>query len=1000
MQRQAGARMGSKPASLNTAATSTTITITTASRHRTLPLMSALLELFRSSSAFYGGNAAFIEDLYERYLKDPESIDLAWRRRFDAIRAEAANEIPHGPVRENFERLASESRTRAQNRFVERLEPAAAERQAAVLRLINTYRYRGHQTADLDPLQLRPKPRIADLEPSYHNLEDSDLEQVFHTGSLYAPDRMVLRDILDLLRRIYCGAVGSEYMHITNTAEKRWIQKRLEGYQARPELEPADRRWLLTLLTAAEGLEKYLHTKYVGQKRFSLEGAEALIPMLDELIQRAGRKGQKEIVIGMAHRGRLNMLVNILGKPPQEIFAEFEGQVHLNPRQLAGDVKYHMGFASDVETPGGIVHLALGFNPSHLEIINPVVQGSVRARQRRRGDRTGEQVLPVLIHGDAAFAGQGVVAETLQLSQTRSYGTGGTVHIVINNQIGFTTSNPLDTRSTLYCTDVAKMVQAPVFHVNGDDPEAVIFVTRMALDYRNQYRKDVVIDLVCYRRLGHNEADEPAVTQPMMYKKIRERATARAIYADRLIDDGVLSRDEAVRMIVEYREAIEHGVVVARPVLCGLDHSYRADWHSCHGTDWRNAAATGLPRERLAALAERMLRVPEDFELHPRVDKIWAERRKMAQGDQLANWGFAENLAYATLLDAGFPVRLSGQDAGRGTFFHRHAKILDQITGREYTPLQHLREPGETPQGAFVAIDSILSEEAVLGYEYGFATAEPNALTLWEAQFGDFANGAQVVVDQFISSAGSKWGLDCGLVMLLPHGLEGQGAEHSSARLERFLQLCAEHNLQVAVPTTPAQMFHLLRRQMLRDFRRPLVVMTPKSLLRHRLAVSSLEELAEGAFQVLIPETDPLDPAGIERVVFCSGKVYYDLLEARHARGLTNVAIIRIEQLYPFPKEEFADALARYPDTTEVIWCQEEPQNQGAWDQLKHRFHHLIEQGKQPYYVGRAASAAPAVGHRSVHVAQQEQLVDEALTGRINPKMNRRIPPQPVDEQP
>ncbi|WP_295879975.1 2-oxoglutarate dehydrogenase E1 component [uncultured Thiohalocapsa sp.] len=961
--------------------------------------MSALLQLFRASSAFYGGNAAFIEDLYERYLKDPESIDLAWRRRFDAIHADAANEIPHGPVRENFERLASESRTRAQARSVQRLEPAAAERQSAVLRLINTYRYRGHQVADLDPLKLRATPKVADLAPSYHNLEDGDLDQVFHTGSLYAPDRMPLKDILALLQRIYCGPVGSEYMHITTTAEKRWVQKRLEGYQARPELEPADRRWLLTLLTAAEGLEKYLHTKYVGQKRFSLEGAEALIPMLDELIQRAGRKGCRELVIGMAHRGRLNVLVNILGKPPQEIFAEFEGKVPLNPRQLAGDVKYHMGFASDVETPGGIVHLALGFNPSHLEIINPVIEGSVRARQRRRGDRTGEQVLPVLIHGDAAFAGQGVVAETLQLSQTRSYGTGGTVHIVINNQIGFTTSNPLDTRSTLYCTDVAKMVQAPVFHVNGDDPEAVIFVTRMALDYRNQFRKDVVIDLVCYRRLGHNEADEPAVTQPMMYKKIRERPTARAIYADRLIDDGVLTRDDAVKMIEEYRDAIEHGVVVARPVLCGLEKSYRADWHGYHGDDWRAPADTRVPREHLADLAERMLRVPEDFQLHPRVAKIWAERRKMAQGDQLGNWGFAENLAYATLVDAGYPVRLSGQDAGRGTFFHRHAKVHCQQTGQEYTPLQHLRGEGEVPQGAFIAIDSILSEAAVLGYEYGFATAEPNALTAWEAQFGDFANGAQVVIDQFITSAGTKWGLDCGLTMLLPHGLEGQGAEHSSARLERFLQLCAEHNIQVCVPTTPAQMFHLLRRQMLRDFRRPLVVMTPKSLLRHRLAVSSLEELADGGFQVVIPETDPIEPADVERLVFCAGKVYYDLIEARHARGLSNVAIIRIEQLYPFPKEAFEDVLARYPDTTEIIWCQEEPQNQGAWDQIKHRFHHLIEQGKQPYYVGRAASAAPAVGHRSVHVAQQEQLVDEALTGRINPKMNRRIPPQqPIDE--
>ncbi|KAA6187678.1 2-oxoglutarate dehydrogenase E1 component [Thiohalocapsa marina] len=954
--------------------------------------MSALLQLFRSSSAFYGGNAAFIEDLYERYLKDPESVDLAWRRRFDAMPREAANEVPHGPVRENFERLASESRIRARNRHIDRLAPAAAEKQSAVLRLINAYRYRGHQVADLDPLKLRPTPRVPDLEPGYHNLDDGDLDLVFHTGSLYAPNRMPLRQILDLVRRIYCGPVGSEYMHITNTAEKRWIQKRLEGYQGRPELDAADRRWLLTLLTAAEGLEKYLHTKYVGQKRFSLEGGEALIPLMDELIQRAGRKGLREIVIGMAHRGRLNLLVNILGKPPQEIFAEFEGKVPLNPRQLAGDVKYHMGFASDVETPGGIVHLALGFNPSHLEIIDPVIQGSVRARQRRRGDRTGEQVMPVLIHGDAAFAGQGVVTETLQLSQTRSYGTGGTVHVVVNNQIGFTTSNPLDTRSTQYCTDVAKMVQAPVFHVNGDDPEAVIFVTRMALDYRNQFRKDVVIDLVCYRRLGHNEADEPSVTQPMMYRKIRERPTSRAVYADRLIDDGVLSRDDAAGLIEDYRNSIEHGIVVARPVLCGLDNAYRVDWRACAGDDWQAPADTRVPRDQLQALAERLLQVPEGFELHPRVDKIWAERRKMAQGDQLGNWGFAENLAYATLLEAGYPVRLSGQDAGRGTFFHRHAKVHCQATGNDYTPLQHL----SADQGAFIAIDSILSEEAVLGYEYGFATAEPNALTVWEAQFGDFANGAQVVIDQFITSAGTKWGLECGLVMLLPHGLEGQGAEHSSARLERYLQLCAEHNIQVCVPTTPAQMFHLLRRQLVRDYRRPLIVMTPKSLLRHRLAVSSLEELADGGFQTIIPEVDPIEPAQVQRLVCCSGKVYYDLLEARRARGLTDVAILRIEQLYPFPKEAFAEAIAGYPDTREIIWCQEEAQNQGAWDQIKHRFHDLIVDGKQPYYVGRPASAAPAVGHRAVHVEQQERLIDEALTGRINPVLNRRIPTQEV----
>jgi 2-oxoglutarate dehydrogenase E1 component len=950
--------------------------------------MSALLELFRSSTALYGGNAPFVEDLYERYLKDPESVDLAWRQRFDAMHREAANEVPHGPVRENFLRLATESRIRPTTRRSSHLEPAAAEKQAAVLRLINAYRYRGHQNADLDPLRLRERPKIADLDPSYHGLEPSDMDQVFHTGSLYAPDRMRLAEILDLVRDIYCRKVGSEYMHITSTQEKRWVQKRLEGYRARPELEPADRRWLLMLLSAAEGFETYLHTRYVGQKRFSLEGGEALIPLLDELIQRAGRKGVKEIVIGMAHRGRLNVLTNILGKPPRDIFDEFEGRFQRNWRQVAGDVKYHLGFSTDVDTPGGLVHLALGFNPSHLEIIGPVIEGSVRARQDRRRDRSGEQVLPVVIHGDAAIAGQGVVMETFNLSQVRGFATGGTVHIVINNQIGFTTSNPLDTRSTLYCTDVAKMVQAPVFHVNGDDPEAVIFVTRMALDFRNQFRKDVVIDLVCYRRLGHNEADEPSVTQPMMYRKIRAHPTARALYGEHLVEEGGLGRDEVQRMAQDYRTAIEQGIVVSRPVVCGLDNAYRVDWKSCSGTDWDQAVETSVEKGKLRALAARMLEVPEGFELHGRVAKVWSERAKMAAGDQMADWGFAENLAYATLVDAGYPVRLSGQDCGRGTFVHRHAVIHNQADGTSHTPLQHLA----AHQAEFVAIDSVLSEEAVLAYEYGYATAEPNALVLWEAQFGDFANGAQVVIDQFISSAGTKWGLCCGLAMLLPHGLEGQGAEHSSARLERYLQLCAEHNIQVCVPSTPSQIFHLLRRQMLRNFRTPLIVMTPKSLLRHRLAVSTFDELAEGRFQPVIGEVDPIDPACVERVIFCSGKVYFDLLEARRSRGLSDVAIVRIEQLYPFPKEQFAAAVAAYPETHELIWCQEEALNQGAWDQVKHRFHSLIQDGKRIYYVGRPASAAPAVGHRQVHVEQQERLIDEALTGRINPNMNRRIP--------
>lgn len=948
--------------------------------------MSALLEIFKVSSALSGANAAFIEDLYERYLHDPEGVDPGWRKRFDEIRREAANETAHGPIRENFQRLALERLPATRRNGTIGLPPEAAEKQAAVLRLINAYRYRGHQAADLDPLKLREKPEVPDLHPEFHRLTEADMDRIFNTGSLYAPDRMALRDIIGLVEEAYCGPLGCEYMHITDTREKRWIQKRLEGYRARPDISRSGKRWLLSQLTAAEGIEKYLHTRYVGQKRFSLEGGESLIPMLDELVQRAGRHEIEEIVIGMAHRGRLNVLTNILGKPPKVIFDEFEGRVDYETR--AGDVKYHMGFSTDVDTDGGPVHLALGFNPSHLAIIGPVIEGSVRARQQRHHDRTGGKVLPLLIHGDSAFAGQGVIMETMQLSQTRGYSTGGTVHFVVNNQIGFTTSNPLDTRSTRYCTDVAKMVQAPIFHVNGDDPEAVVLAVRLALDFRMEFHKDVIVDLVCCRRHGHNEADEPAVTQPMMYKKIRRHSTVRQIYAERLIAEGIIDPEESQEMVERYRTSIEQGVVEARPFMCTLEHPYKADWRPFRNVAWDQEADTRIAKDELKRLGLALLELPEDFELHPRVAKLWAERHKMAVGDQMSDWGFAENMAYATLLADGYPVRLSGQDCGRGTFFHRHAVLHDQLTGDSYVPLQHLSE--EQPH--FLVIDSILSEEAVLGFEYGYATAEPNTLTLWEAQFGDFANVAQVVIDQFITSAGTKWDLGCGLVLLLPHGYEGQGAEHSSARLERFLQLSAESNIQICVPTTPAQIYHLLRRQMVRQYRKPLVVMSPKSLLRHRLATSSLDELSEGYFKPVICEVDPLESEQVLRVIVCTGKVYYDLLEARRARGLENVAIIRIEQLYPFPKEQFAASIGRFPNADEMIWCQEEPQNQGAWDQIKHRFHGLLETGKRLYYVGRRSSAAPAVGQYRVHVKQQEQLIDEALSGRVNPSMNRRVP--------
>jgi len=951
--------------------------------------MSEFLDRQRRSSAFFGGNAPFIEDLFESYLEDPSSVPENWRKHFDSlppVEGVAAQDLSHRRIQQDFLRLATDAASRIPSGTG--LSAAAAERQAKVLRLINAYRVRGHQNANLDPLNLKPQLPLPDLQPSYYGLDKEDLEAVFNTGSLFAPDQLPLKDILAQVNEAYTGNIGSEYMHITNTEEKRWIQQRLESYRGRPELDDAQRRWILHMLTAAEGIEKFMHARYVGQKRFSLEGGESLIPMLDELIQRAGRDGSKEVVIGMAHRGRLNVLANIIGKPPAQIFDEFEGRRQALDEGIlsSGDVKYHKGFSSDVDTPGGLIHITLGFNPSHLEIIGPVVQGSVRARQQRRRDRRGEQVLAVILHGDAAFAGQGVNMEMFNMSQARGYTVGGTVHIVINNQIGFTTSNTLDSRSTTYCSDVAKVVQAPIFHVNGDDPEAVIFVTRLALDYRNRFHRDVVIDLVCYRRHGHNEADEPAVTQPMMYQKIRNHQPVRAAYADQLIASQLITPAEAQQYVEDIRSEFERGNCVGRPTVCRVHNPFHVDWSFYRGVRWNHPVDTTFDPERFEALAGQIVTPPGDFNLHPRVQRIMEDRRLMAQGDKLIDWGFAENMAYATLLDQGVPIRISGQDCRRGTFFHRHAMLRNQDTGASYIPLRHLHKG----QPNFTVIDSVLSEEAVLAYEYGYATADPRALTIWEAQFGDFANGAQVVIDQFITSAGAKWGLYCGLVMLLPHGYEGQGPEHSSARLERYMQLCAEHNIQVCVPTSPAQIFHLLRRQMLRPFRHPLIVMSPKSLLRHPLATSSLESLTHGRFETVIDEVDPIDANAVTQVVMCTGKVYYDLVQAKRTRGLDHVALIRLEQLYPFPRDDFDAVVARYPNASLFIWCQEEPQNQGAWDQIKHRFHHLHNSERELIYCGRPSAAAPATGYHQVHQEEQEKLVDDALTGRRDPSMNRR----------
>ncbi len=941
--------------------------------------MSKLLKLFQDSSSLYGSNAGFVENLYERYLEDPDSVEPSWQEKFSEIHNGADFETPHSPVIERFAQLALKSQGRLAK--LQGFTEESVKKQSAVARLINHYRVRGHQIAANNPLG-RTLPPPPDMDPAYYGLSEPDMDTLFDTGTLYGVDRLPLRDIIANLQEIYCGSIGSEYMHIVDTNIRRWIINHLESSKTNLELEPEKKHWLLKLLTAAEGIESHLHNRFVGQKRFSLEGGESLIPILDELIQGFGTKGINEIVIGMAHRGRLNVLVNILGKSPASLFNDFAGTSPLSPGVSTGDVKYHMGFSSDISTSGGPVHLTLAFNPSHLEIINPVVEGSVKARQDRKGKDGKNTVIPILIHGDAAFSGQGIIMETLNMSQTRAFSTGGTVHIVINNQIGFTTSNPKDARSTLYCTDVASMIQAPVFHVNGDDPDAVIFVTKLAMDYRMTFNKDVVIDLICYRRLGHNEADEPSATQPLMYKKIRKLKTTRKLYAEKLIKAGLITDEQAAELEQNYQQLLEAGEVVSRPVLADGPYPYTNQWNEFLNADWKSACNTSVSMDRLRFCNDRMQRLPAGFEMHPRVAKVMENRRKMAAGAMPLDWGFAENMAYATLLMEKYHVRLTGQDVGRGTFVHRHAVLHNQLHNKTYTPIKHL----DKDQGNAQIFDSLLSEAGVLGFEYGYSTTMPNTLVIWEAQFGDFANGAQVVIDQFISSGETKWGRLCHLVMLLPHGFEGQGPEHSSARLERYLQLCAEHNIQVCSPTTPAQIFHLLRRQMLRPYRKPLIVMSPKSLLRHKLAVSTLEDLTDGQFLPLIGEQDDINPKKVTRLIMCSGKVYYDLLEARRHDELKHVAIARIEQLYPFPDELFRAEVARYPQLKEFIWCQEEPQNQGAWYQSRHHFSDNLDPKISMTYAGREASAAPAVGNFRVHIEQQKAVVQSALYGKLSGK--------------
>ncbi|MEX2480862.1 MAG: 2-oxoglutarate dehydrogenase E1 component [Gammaproteobacteria bacterium] len=926
-------------------------------------------------SLLFSGNVPFLEELYEAYLADPKSVSDEWRACFDDL-AEGSNEerrdVRHSEVIDRMRDIATAPAAAVR---VVRGGGADAQKQVAVLQLINAYRFRGHRQANLDPLNQYERPVVAELDPEFHGLTNADLDSVFNTGSLQGPNEATLREILDIVRTTYCGTIGAEYMHIVETSQKRWIQQRLELPRGKPAFTPEKRRRLLECVIDAGTLEEYLHTKYVGQKRFSLEGGESTIALLDQLVEDAGRHGIKECVLGMAHRGRLNVLVNIIGKHPSKLFEEFEGKSQTEVR--SGDVKYHLGFSSDIETPGGPLHLTLAFNPSHLEIIDPVVEGSVRARQDRRNDIERNTVLPLLIHGDAAFAGQGVVMETFNLSQTRGYSTGGTVHVIINNQIGFTTSDPLDSRSTLYCTDVAKIVQAPIFHVNGDDPEAVALAAQLALDFRMEFNKDVVIDLICYRKHGHSEADEPAATQPIMYQHIRNHPGVRRIYTEKLVSEGVITPGDAEAIAAKYVDALERNFVVSRPHANVIDNRFLINFEPFRDSTWRTAVDTALEPRRIAALTETFTSVPEAFTLHRAVNRVLSDRKAMGAGEKPCDWGYAETLAYASLLTEHCPVRISGQDSGRGTFFHRHAVIHDQKSGETYLPLQNL----SGDQAIFLVINSTLSEEAVLAYEFGYASAEPNSLVIWEAQFGDFANGAQVVIDQFIASCEEKWGRFCGLVMLLPHGYDGQGPEHSSARLERFLQLCAEDNMQVCYPTTPAQMFHMLRRQMLRPYRKPLIVMTPKSLLRHKLSVSPIEAFSAGAFEAVIDEIDELRKDRVRRILVCSGKVYFDLLEARREHDISDCAIIRLEQLYPFPKDEMKATLDQYPNAAEMIWVQEEPRNQGAWSMLLSTRYlgGCFDENKPLTCIARPYSASPAVGYVSLHLEQQAAIIDEAL---------------------
>ncbi len=909
----------------------------------------------------FGVNAALVEEIRQRYEVDPDSVHSSWGTVFGG-RDDARSADPRAP------QSSAE-------------DAELADRHARVLRLIHAFRSRGHRAAHVDPLAGRPE-YFPELDPAHYGFGAEDLERPYMAGDLPGGPLQTLGEIQARLRDTYCGSVGVEYTHIQDPGRKSYLGKRLEESRNRTQFEAAERLRILEKLSAAELFERFLHTKFLGQKRFSLEGAESLIPLLDFVVEDAPGHGIREIVFGMAHRGRLNVLSNILGKSLASMFSEFEDSPLTDSPFGSGDVKYHRGFSNDRQTRSGAsVHLSLTANPSHLEAVDPVVEGRARAKQMREGDFEGATILPLLVHGDAAFAGQGIVAETLNLSKLAGYATGGTLHVVVNNQIGFTTT-PSEARSTLYCTDVAKMIQAPIFHVNGDDPEAVVHCVRLAMDYRMRFREDVVIDMVCYRRHGHNEGDEPSFTQPILYERIREREFVRRIYTDHLLETGLLRDEEARRIEQDLGQQLERALALIDTRPPGPDEPYapRGPWTGFSRETPEASPDTGLPREELARLAECIGSVPAGFEVHPKLARLCDTRRKVVVDDGAIDWGMGEALAFAALLVEGHGVRLSGQDSSRGTFSHRHASLVDQRSGEEYAALAHLQDS----QGRFEVYDSLLSEAAVLGFEYGYSLADPGTLTLWEAQFGDFANGAQVIVDQFISCAHVKWQRMSGLVMLLPHGYEGQGPEHSSARIERYLQLCAGDNMQVVNCTNPAQYFHVLRRQMLRAFRSPLVIFTPKSLLRLPGAASRPADFEPGSrFTPLLDDPGLLDaPGAVSRLVFCSGKVYYDL-EAERRRlpeeEAAAIALLRVEQISPWPEDEIRAALSRYPGAETVVWCQEEPANMGPFTFVRERLVALLAPGQGLSYAGRLEAASPAVGSNRVHRSEQFSLVSKAL---------------------